>query len=170
MNQKILFSLFLCGILLPLRAQIKGTVTDSDSNPIPFANVAIYSLPDSTLITGTTTDQQGVFSLLADNNSSNALLRVSFIGYETQTVPALPEQTISLQPDTTLLDEVVVEGDLPRIRLRSDAVVATVQNTVLSKAGTANDVLKRLPAITGDNGDFSIFGKGKAKIDRKSVV
>ncbi|HAC73838.1 MAG TPA: TonB-dependent receptor, partial [Porphyromonadaceae bacterium] len=71
---------------------------------------------------------------------------------------------ISLQPDTTLLDEVVVEGDLPRIRLRSDAVVATVQNTVLSKAGTANDVLKRLPAITGDNGDFSIFGKGKAKI------
>lgn len=164
MNQKILFSLFLCGILLPLRAQIKGTVTDSDSNPIPFANVAIYSLPDSTLITGTTTDQQGVFSLLADNNSSNALLRVSFIGYETQTVPALPEQTISLQPDTTLLDEVVVEGDLPRIRLRSDAVVATVQNTVLSKAGTANDVLKRLPAITGDNGDFSIFGKGKAKI------
>ncbi|HBQ56098.1 MAG TPA: TonB-dependent receptor, partial [Porphyromonadaceae bacterium] len=36
--------------------------------------------------------------------------------------------------------------------------------TVLSKAGTANDVLKRLPAITGDNGDFSIFGKGKAKI------
>lgn len=164
MNQKILFSLFLCGILLPLRAQIKGTVTDSDSNPIPFANVAIYSLPDSTLITGTTTDQQGVFSLLADNNSSNALLRVSFIGYETQTVPALPEQTISLQPDTTLLDEVVVEGDLPRIRLRSDAVVATVQNTVLSKAGTANDVLKRLPAITGDDGDFSIFGKGKAKI------
>ena len=164
MTPKILFSLFLCGLLLPLHAQIRGTVTDTDRNPIPFANVAIYSLPDSALISGTTTDQDGAFLLLADNNSPNALLRVSFIGYETQTVPAQPEQTISLQPDTTLLNEVVVEGDLPRIRLRSDAVVATVQNTVLSKAGTANDVLKRLPAITGDNGDFSIFGKGKAKI------
>ena len=163
MTSKILSSLFLFSILLPLNAQIKGTVIDSDSNPIEFAHVAIYSLPDSTLITGTTTNQEGAF-VLADTNSSNGLLRVSFIGYETQTVPMLSNQTISLEPDTTLLSEVVVESDLPRIRLRNDAIVATVQNTVLSKAGTANDVLKRLPSITGDDGDFSIFGKGKAKI------
>ena len=72
-----------------------------------------------------------VFLLLADNNnSSNAQLWVSFIGYETPTVPALSEQTISLQPDTTLLSEVVVEGYLPRIKLRSDAVVTTIQSTV----------------------------------------
>lgn len=165
MTSKILSSLLLCSILLPLNAQIKGTVIDSNSNPIEFAHVAIYSLPDSTLISGTTTDQKGAFLLLADaNSSSNGLLRVSFIGYETQTVPALSNQTILLEPDANLLSEVVVEGDLPRIRLRNDAIVATVQNTVLSKAGTANDVLKRLPAITGDDGDFSIFGKGKAKI------
>ncbi len=162
--QKILFSLFLYGIVLPLNAQIKGIVIDNDNNPIPFANVAIYSLPDSILITGTTTDQEGVFSFLTDNKSPNTLLRVSFIGYETQTIPTLPEQIILLQPDTTLLNEVMIKSNLPRIRLRGDAVVATVQNTVLSKAGTANDVLKRLPAITGDNGNFSIFGKGKAKI------
>lgn len=164
MKQKILLLLLLCGILLPLNAQINGTVIDSERNPIPFANVAIYSLPDSALITGTTTDQEGTFSFLDDRNSANALLRVSFIGYETQTVPALSGQTILLESDTTMLNELLVEGDLPRIRLRNDAVVATVQNTVLSKAGTANDVLKRLPAITGENGDFSIFGKGKAKI------
>ncbi|WP_286833251.1 MULTISPECIES: outer membrane beta-barrel protein [unclassified Proteiniphilum] len=64
MTHKILFSLFLCGIIMPLNAQ--------------FANVAIYSLPDSTLILGTTTDQEGAFLLLADNKCSNALLRVSF--------------------------------------------------------------------------------------------
>ncbi|MFY9172628.1 outer membrane beta-barrel protein [Petrimonas mucosa] len=164
MIQKILFTLSLCSLLLPLNGQIKGTVIDTESNPIPFANVAIYTLPDTTLITGTTTNEQGSFMLNTDNISSDALLRISFIGYETRTAPALPEQTISLQPDTTMLEEVVVEGDLPRIRLRNDAVVATVQNTVLSRAGTANDVLKRLPAITGDNGEFTIFGKGKAKI------
>lgn len=165
MNHKLLFTLLLCGLLLPLSAQIKGTVIDTDSNPIEFANVAIYSLPDSTLLAGTTTDEDGGFLLYAESHaSSDALLRVSFIGYVTRTVSALPEQTISLQPDTTMLNEVVVEGDLPRIRLRNDAVVATVQNTVLSKAGTANDVLKRLPAVTGADGEFSIFGKGKAKI------
>lgn len=163
MTLKIISSLILCGILFPLSAQIKGVVSDVDNNPIEFANVAIYSLPDSTLITGTTTDESGIFIFNADNNSSK-LIRVSFIGYETQTLAAEAEQKIILKSDTTMLTEVLVNGDLPRIRLRDDAVVATVQNTVLSKAGTANDVLKRLPAITGDDGDFSVFGKGKAKI------
>lgn len=161
--QKILFSLILCGLILPLSAQIKGTVSDINSNPIEFANVAIYSLPDSTLITGTTTNEFGAFEISTDN-SDDKLLRVSFIGYETQTLPAKPEQVVVLNSDATMLAEVIVNGDIPRIRLRDDAVVATVENTVLSKAGTANDVLKRLPAITGENGDFSIFGKGKAKI------
>ena len=162
-TQKILFSLVLCGLISPLFAQIKGVVSDSERNPIEFANVAVYSLPDSTLIAGTTTDETGYF-LLEETSSSNKLLRVSFIGYETQTLPAQPEHEIILKSDATMLNEVVVNGDIPRIRLRDDAVVATVENTVLSKAGTANDVLKRLPAITGDDGDFSIFGKGKAKI------
>jgi len=160
---KILFLSVLCGLALSLSAQIKGVVFDLDNNPIEFANVAIYSLPDSALIAGTTTDETGAF-LLDANNAANKLLRVSFIGYETQTIHAKPEQEIYLKSDTTMLGELVVNGDLPRIRLRNDAVVATVENTVLSKAGTANDVLKRLPAITGDDGDFSIFGKGKAKI------
>ena len=175
MTLKILSSLILSGILFPLNAQIKGVVSDTDNNPIEFANVAVYSLPDSTLIAGTTTDTSGYFILEADNsvdnsannsavNNTNKLLRVSFIGYETQTLIAKPEQEIVLKTDATMLSEVVVNGDIPRIRLRDDAVVATVENTVLSKAGTANDVLKRLPAITGDDGDFSIFGKGKAKI------
>lgn len=163
MSLKTISSLILCGILFPLNAQIKGVVSDTDSNPIEFANVAVYSLPDSTLITGTTTDHSGSFIIDADN-SDNKLLKVSFIGYETQTITAEPEQKIFLKSDTTMLGEVVVNGDLPRIRIRDDAVIATVENTVLSKAGTANDVLKRLPAITGDEGDFSIFGKGKAKI------
>ena len=163
MSLKTISSLILCGILFPLNAQIKGVVSDTDSNAIEFANVAVYSLPDSTLITGTTTDHSGSFIIDADN-SDNKLLKVSFIGYETQTITAEPEQKIFLKSDTTMLGEVVVNGDLPRIRIRDDAVIATVENTVLSKAGTANDVLKRLPAITGDEGDFSIFGKGKAKI------
>lgn len=163
MTLKALSSLILCGLFFPLNAQLKGIVSDQNSNPIEFANVAVYSLPDSTLITGTITDEFGVFTLDADN-SDNKLIRVSFIGFETRTIPAKPEQNIVLKSDTTMLGEIVVEGDVPRIRLRDDAVVATVENTVLSKAGTANDVLKRLPAITGNDGDFSIFGKGKAKI------
>lgn len=112
MTRRILYSILMCGLILPLTAQIKGTVTDADNNPIEFANVAIYSLPDSALLSGTTTDELGVFSLSMDN-SANKLLRISFIGYETQTMPAKPEQQITLQSDTTMLGELVVNGNLP---------------------------------------------------------
>jgi hypothetical protein len=150
-------------ILLPLHAQIRGTVRDNDSNPIEFANVALYSISDSSLIAGTITNREGHFSLSNDYNS-DAYLQISFIGYETKMVEAANEQPITLLPETTELGELVVNGDMPRIRVRNDALVTSVENTVLSRAGTANDVLKRLPAVTGDDGAFEIFGKGAAKI------
>ena len=158
----VLFFLF-TGILFPLQAQIRGTVLDTDSNPIEFANVALYSIPDSTLLAGTITNSEGQFALTSDN-AINAILKVSFIGYETKVVQAGSDQLIALAPETTELGELVVNGHLPRIRVRSDALVTSVENTVLSKAGTANDVLKRLPAVTGDDGAYEIFGKGAAKI------
>lgn len=163
MLQKIILFLLFCGVLLPIHAQINGTVLDTESKPIEFANVALYRVPDSMLIAGTITNQEGQFSLNS-NHQSNAFLKVSFMGYETKIVEAANEQHITLLPETTELGELVVNGDLPRIRVRSDALVTTVENTVLSKAGTANDVLKRLPAVTGDDGAFEIFGKGAAKI------
>ncbi len=163
MIQKIILFLLLVNILLPLHAQIRGTVRDNDSNPIEFANVALYSISDSSLIAGTITNREGHFSLSNDYNS-DAYLQISFIGYETKMVEAANEQPITLLPETTELGELVVNGDMPRIRVRNDALVTSVENTVLSRAGTANDVLKRLPAVTGDDGAFEIFGKGAAKI------
>lgn len=148
---------------MPLHAQIAGIVTDADGHPIEFANVALYTVSDSALIAGTLTDQKGQFMLSSDY-SSDVFLKVSLIGYETKVVEAVNDQQITLLPESTVLGEVVVTGDLPRIRVRNDALVASVENTVLSRAGTANDVLKRLPAVTGDNGVFEIFGKGTAKI------
>ena len=142
---------------------MRGTLIDQDQQPIEFANVALHSLPDSIMITGTVSDEKGDFTLNG-NSTDNAFLKVSFIGYETQIVPAMKVQTIVMKAESFTLGEVVIKGDLPKIRLRNDALVTTVQHSVLSKAGTANDVLKRLPSITGDDGEFSVFGKGQAKI------
>jgi len=142
---------------------IQGKVTDENQQPIEFANVILYSLPDSLLVTGTITNKNGEF-LLSANDTEKGFLKISFIGYETQTVPAISGQTIVLKVESRLLNEVVVQKSLPKIQLKNDALVASVQNTILSSAGTANDVLKRLPLLTGDNGVFSVFGKGEAKI------
>jgi hypothetical protein len=142
---------------------IWGKIIDEKGQPLEFANISLYSSADSTMITGTITNAKGEFSLQVEN-IGDAFLQISFIGYETQTVPAKRQQTIVMVPEAFTLGEVVIKGDLPKIRMRNDALVTTVQNSVLSKAGTANDVLKRLPSITGDDGEFSVFGKGQAKI------
>lgn len=144
---------------------ITGVVKDKEDNALEFVNVILLSLPDSTFITGTVTNEKGEF-MLDPNKMDNGkmLIRLSFIGYETKIVPAAVEQTIILKDDNQILGEVVVQGNLPRIEIKNDALVTTIQNTVLSKAGTGNDVLKRLPSLTGDNGVFSVFGKGEAKI------
>lgn len=154
---------FILSLSFSIQAQLKGTLIDQDQQPIEFANVALYSLPDSVMITGTVSDEKGNFSLYG-NGTDDAFLKVSFIGYETQIVSAMKDQTIVMKAESFTLGEVVIKGDLPKIRLRNDALVTTVQNSVLSKAGTANDVLKRLPSITGKDGEFTVFGKGQAKI------
>ena len=152
-------------LLFSIQAQLKGTLIDEDQQPIEFANIALYSLPDSVMITGAVSDEKGGFTLNGNGTDTvNAFLKISFIGYETQTVPAIDGQTIVMIAEAFTLNEVVINGNLPKIRLRNDALVTTVQHSVLSKAGTANDVLKRLPSLTGDDGEFSVFGKGEAKI------
>ena len=161
MKQTLLLLPFL--LSFSIQAQLKGTLINEDQQPVEFANVALYSLPDSVMITGTVSDENGNFSLNTDR-TDNAFLKVSFIGYETQIVPAQQQQTIVMKTEAFTLGEVVIKGDLPKIRLTNDALVTTVQNSVLSKAGTGNDVLKRLPSLTGDDGQFSVFGKGQAKI------
>jgi len=149
--KRVLLTLFVLSFILSLQAQnLSGVVTDSENNPLEFVNVALYALPDSVLITGTVTDKKGEFLLNTNgNNGKDMCIQLSFIGYKTQTVEAKPEQIIVMEDDALLLGEVVVKGDLPKIRLRNDALVTTVQNSVLSKAGTGNDVLKRLPLLTG---------------------
>ncbi|MDD2477173.1 MAG: outer membrane beta-barrel family protein, partial [Dysgonamonadaceae bacterium] len=163
MKYLILTFALILSFTFSIQAQLKGTLIDQDKQPIEFANVALYSLPDSVMIAGTVSDEKGNFSLNG-NGTDDAFLKVSFIGYETQLVPAMKEQTIVMKAEASQLGEVVIKGGLPKIRLRNDALVTTVQNSVLSKAGTANDVLKRLPSITGKDGKFSVFGKGQAKI------
>ena len=145
--------------------QITGLVVDETGEPVPFANVVQLALPDSAFINGASTGVNGRFSL--ERKSHNpVLLEITYLGYERLHAEVTDNNlgTIRLQPQSTQLGEVVIQGNLPSIRIVNDALVTTIQNTVLSKSGTGNDVLKRLPLLTGDNGIFSVFGKGQAKI------
>ena len=109
--KKILFSIFLCGLTITLSAQIKGIVTDTANNPVKYAKVAIYSLPDSVLIAGTTANEQGEFTF-PNYYSVNKLMKVSYNVYKPTTFRALPEQHVKLRDVLTTPDELAVNKTL----------------------------------------------------------
>jgi hypothetical protein len=69
-----------------------------------------------------------------------------------------------LYPDAQLLGEVVVKGYLPKTQAKGDAMVTTVNGTVLEKAGTAENLLDKIPNVTAQNGAVTVFGRGTPEI------
>lgn len=91
---------------------IKGTVTDTKSTSIPFANIVLQSKTDSLLFSGVTTDMDGRFVLNFNGDMQDFLLRVSYIGYTTKYVPIdkLDLGVIQLNEKTQELGDVVVSA------------------------------------------------------------
>jgi hypothetical protein len=86
------------------RGLATGRVTNDKGEPIPGATVLIEGTNS-----GTATDKNGFFRL--ENFSSNSVLQVSSVGYESKEVQLQPGYlTIALQPAQQALQDVVVTG------------------------------------------------------------
>lgn len=145
-----------------LAQNINGRLVDNDRQPVEFANVVLFALPESAFVQGTISAADGTFQLPSDGKSER-LLRISSIGYTTiyKKFTAGNVGDISLSFDTQVLSEVVVKASLPATRLRGDALVTNVQAGVLAKAGSATDVLGKIPGIMQtEKNAFEVFGKG----------
>lgn len=83
------------------QSQISGKVTSSeDGSPVIGASIKVAGTN-----TGTVTDIDGNFSL---NAPAGAKLEITYIGMQSKTVKAGKNVKIMLDPDDTLLDDVVV--------------------------------------------------------------
>ena len=140
-----------------------GVVKDSLSNPISFATVELYQLPDTSFIGGTVTDLDGHFKL--DYPMDIGLtLKISSVGYRSEYRKVGRDMQVRLQEDAQLLGELEVKAARPISKLTPNGLLTTVENTLLSEMGSGNEVLKRIPMLKGDDGSFSVFGRGEALI------
>lgn len=154
------------GISAGLQAQtVSGRIVDEGSRPVAFANVVALSPEDSTYITGTVSREDGTFSLV-NNQGQERLLRVSSVGYVTVYMRCKGGDmgVITMREDDNLLGEVVVRSQLPVTRMGDEGLVTNVQGSVLSRMGTANDVLARIPGLQRKKDSFEVFGKGEPLI------
>lgn len=146
---------------------IRGWITDEQRLPIEYANVIALSVRDSSLVTGAVTDNAGKFLLTLPANSNQVFLRVSGIGYEQRNVllPLIADTLqLKAESDTKAIEGVTVTASRPKMAIRNDALVTTIIGSSLAKAGSGNDVLKRIPLLSGKEGSYSVIGRGAAVI------
>ncbi len=74
-------------------------------------------------------------------------------------------------PDTTQIEgkilelqEIIIRGDLPNTHLKGNAIITTVEGTPLSTAGTAGEMLVKVPGMTGSEESPEVLGKGNPLI------
>ena len=164
MKRHLMMMLCLIGMAVSMNAQtLSGKLVDEKNTPLAYANVVLLQA-DSTFVSGTITDEMGDFRILKDEKGK--VVRISSIGYTTiyKKVNGGDFGVIQMASDAQLLGEVVVKGDLPVTRVKGDALVTSVAGTLLEKAGTAEDLLGKIPNVTAENGNVKVFGRGTPEI------
>ena len=148
-------------VLAAVAGTITGRVLDEYQVPMPYANVVLMNRADSAFVQGIVTGEDGTFALTSDCN--DCLLKISCVGYATRWVEARAASVgdIVMQPGAALLGEVVVKGERPAHKLGREGLLTSVEGTILSKLGTAEDVLRNIPGVLKkDGGKLEVFGKG----------
>ncbi len=101
MKRITLLMLLLCSCITTAQILIKGSVIDSDGEPIAFANVSEQGTRN-----GTTTSETGTFEITVQEN---ATLVFSFIGYQTNTITVQDDAVVVIiLEEGDSLDQIVV--------------------------------------------------------------
>lgn len=129
---------------------VSGTVIDTENNPIEFANVVILNEDESDVLKGTSTDDNGFFSI-ANLEEAIYVLKISYIGFEgfDQKIILrghLDLQTIQLSEVSEHLDEVSIIAKKPTIKREADRLVFNIEQTALVE-GNMLQVLKSTPGV-----------------------
>ena len=137
----------------------KGTIVDQLNHPVAYANIALLSAEDSTLVAGGVSNESGLFVIPCEQKQ--VLARISFVGYKTTYKRCNSTQmgTIRLTPDNHMLKGIVVKGT-PQYQTTMGGMEIAVEGTLLAKMGTALDVLGQLPRVSVSGGSVNVFGKG----------
>ena len=136
----------------------KGKVIDEKGEPVAYANVAILSPADSTVVCGVVTQEDGTFNIVT--SETDGIMMVAMLGYRTVYLDPVDGAVITLSDDAQMLEGAVASAVMPKTKLTSEGLQTNVRGSVLENAGSAKDVLSKTPGlIKGQNG-LEVIGKG----------
>ncbi len=150
---------------------LKGKLTEQTTqNPIPFANVAVYT--EKGLSGGVSSDLDGNF-IIQKLAPGTYTLEIQVIGYQTQKLNNINVQqnidlgTINLLEATTVLNEIVVKGEAIRkpVEITPEGITINPNQNISNIGGSALDVLRNTPSVNVDaEGGISLRGSNSTNI------
>ncbi len=168
MKYVLLLFLFLFGTLgyaQQKRTTFTGKVVEKSSGqPIAYATVLVADNETKQAIDGTTTLEDGTFSL--ETNASNYYIEISFIGFKKKVLqaptterPKIDLGTIEISEDAQQLEEVVVEGEISQTVFKLDKRVFNVGKDLSTTGASALEVLNNVPSVNVNiEGQISLRG------------
>ena len=136
----------------------KGKVVDQNGAPVEYANVAVLSRADSTVVCGTVTAEDGSFNIIT--NETDGIMMVAILGYRTVYLTPVDGAVITLMEDTAMLQGAIATAVMPKTKLTGEGLQTGVRGSVLENVGTANDVLARTPGLIKTSNGLEVIGKG----------
>ncbi len=161
------------GLSAQTLGEVSGTLLDQGTRqPLPFANVLLLRLPDSTLAGNTQAAENGNFTL-NKVAPDKYLLRVEALGYRpTRRLVTLNASTPVVRfgewlvaPAAVQLGGVVVQGEKAAMVNGLGKTVLNVGKDLNSAGGTAADILQKVPSVAvDDNGQVSLRGNSSVTL------
>ncbi len=152
---------------------ISGLIKNkSDKSALPFVNIVLRTEKDSAFVTGTVSNEEGMFTL-SSIKSGTYFLQFSYTGYELKSQPLLVGSlssfldigTIELQQDLKQLQEVVVSSKQDDVSNKMDKKTYSVAANISQSGGSVLQTLKNLPGVTtSQEGKVELRGSDKVAI------
>lgn len=150
---------------------LKGIIVEDGSDyPVAFANVMIGNNTTTQLITGTTTLEDGTFSL--ETTATDYYIEISFIGFKKKVIKQ-PKSTsnfidlgvIKIEQDAQQLEEVVVAGEISQTEFKLDKRVFNVGKDLSTTGASALEILNNVPSVNVNiEGQISLRGSSGVQI------
>ncbi len=143
---------------------ISGIVTDEHGEPLPEANVALYTTADTLLIRGVAAKSDGEFNLRQVPEGSYNLV-ISFLGFRSAMIAIeVSDQDISdlqirIQEEPLEMEGVEITARAHPVQVRGDTTVFTAAAFPVHSDAMAEDLLRRMPGFTFINGRIQAQGE-----------
>jgi len=149
---------------------IKGVIVNEKNEPIEYASVIAYSLPDTVFITGTQTDSLGKFCF--KRIDEKFVLKITRLGYTDKFVNADGSTFIVMKENIVTLKDVTVNGQRHLLKQEKNEISANVAGTLLENEMSLTSLLGKMPGLYVDGDVLKTFSAGRIiyYINNKEVL